>query len=94
MKQVLSGLVYVKSESWLDDFQDEVGLVVMYCYRVLRDCDQDFKKLLLNIVEYYKGNYSDCNFFFRCKLDKNYEFLELCWFIKFLRNYYVMLLLV
>lgn len=94
MKQVSSGPAYAKSETWSDDLQDEAGPVATHCHWALRNCDQDpkkFKKLLLNTVEHYKGNHSDCNSSSRCKLDKNYEPSELCWFTKFLRNYYAML---
>lgn len=50
--------------------------VVTHCYWALRNCDQDpekLQKLLLNVVEHYKGNHTECHSTSRCRVDKNYE---------------------
>lgn len=76
MKKVSSGPAYSKGKTWSEDLQDKVEPVATHCHWALRNCDQDpekLKKLLLNTVEHYKGNHSDCHSSSRCKLDKNYE---------------------
>lgn len=50
--------------------------VATHCHWALRNCDQDpekLKKLLLNTVEHYKDNHSDCHSSSRRSLDKNYR---------------------
>lgn len=76
MKKSSSGPAYLKGKTWSEDLYDKVDPVATHCHWALRNCEQNpekLKKLLINIVEHYKNNHSECHSSSRCKTDNNYE---------------------
>lgn len=76
MKKISSGPAYLKGKNWSEHLYDKIEPVATHCHWALRNCEQNpekLKKLLVNIVEHYKNNHSECHHSSRCKKDKNYE---------------------
>lgn len=76
LKKVSSGPKYSEGKTWSFQLSDKVEPVSTHIHWAVRNCDgnvQKVKSSLLNIVDHYKNNHSNCDETSRCKKDPNYE---------------------
>lgn len=70
MSLVFSGSRYEEGKTWTEELHDKPKLVATH---FLGDKELQWRSMLENCVELYKGNHKQCHSESRCKKDPNYE---------------------
>ncbi len=76
LSAVSTGPKYKHGSTWHEQLTDKVQPIKTHFHYAIRNCNGDSDKLkssLLNVIEHYKNNHSDCSSSSRCKKDPNYE---------------------
>ena len=76
LKKISTGPAYLEGKTWSCQLDDKVEPVCTHFHWAIRNCEKNASRLqaiLLNTVEHYKNNHSNCHSSSRCKKDPNYE---------------------
>ena len=76
LKKVCSGTQITKYKLWHPQLSDKAASIKTHIYWSMKNCDGDEDKLqknIMNILDHYKNNHTNCHSTSRCKTDNPYE---------------------